>query len=479
MGGTSTDVALVRRRRGADDDRARSSAGIPIKHPMVDIHTVSAGGGSVAWADGGGALRVGPRSAGAAPGPAAYGLGGDEATVTDADLSLGYLRDGAAPRRRDRRSTARRPRRRSRDRSRGARRCRSLETAVGIVTVAEAEMVRALRVISVERGIDPRELTLVAFGGAGGMHACRLAEELGISTRARAARRPASSARSGSRSPSSAATTSRRSSAICATTRPRRARGGLRGRSSEQAARDLADPELRRFADLRYRGQSFELTVAADDARQAGRPLRATPTSSATASTFPDEDVQIVSSGLTATVPVDEAAAARSRHGAPTTSGRTPRGPLRRRLAARCRFAAATSSRPATRSTARRSSSSPRRPASCGRAGARRSTTPARSSWSARDGAPRSTQRSHARPGRAVGVRQRARRDRRGDGRRARPQQLLVEHQGAARLLVRAVRRDGRDGRPGRAHPGPPRRDARLGGGRARARPRARATSSC
>src|SRR5262249_56841683 len=94
MGGTTTEVALV----GDGEVQTTTGSvigGIPIKHPMVDMHTVSAGGGSIAWPDGGDALRVGPRSAGAEPGPACYGLGGEEATVTDADLFLGYLADGA------------------------------------------------------------------------------------------------------------------------------------------------------------------------------------------------------------------------------------------------------------------------------------------------------------------------------------------------------------------------------------------------
>src|SRR5262245_16881823 len=179
MGGTSTDVALV-----VDGEVQTTTGsvigGVPIKHPMVDLHTVSAGGGSIAWADDGGALRVGPRSAGADPGPASYGLGGESATVTDANLFLGYLADGARLGKeivleRNRAEVAL-------ARVADDLAMTPLEVAVGVVTVAEAEMARALRVISIERGFDPREFTLVAFGGAGGMHACLLAEELGIET---------------------------------------------------------------------------------------------------------------------------------------------------------------------------------------------------------------------------------------------------------------------------------------------------------
>src|SRR5262245_44619157 len=179
MGGTSTDVALV-----VDGEVQTTTSvvigGVPIKHPMVDLHTVSAGGGSIAWADDGGALRVGPHSAGAEPGPASYGLGGVDPTVTDANLLHGSLADGPRLGReivlgRGRAETAL-------ARVAGVLDMTPLEVAVGVVTVAEAEMARALRVISVERGFDPRDFVLVAFGGAGGMHACLLAEELGIET---------------------------------------------------------------------------------------------------------------------------------------------------------------------------------------------------------------------------------------------------------------------------------------------------------
>ncbi|HZC18515.1 MAG TPA: hydantoinase/oxoprolinase family protein, partial [Rubrobacteraceae bacterium] len=179
MGGTSTDVAPV------VDGEAQTTTetvigGIPIKLPMVDLHTVSAGGGSIAWADAGGALRIGPHSAGAEPGPAAYGKGGEEPTVTDANLFLGYLADGATlggevvlQRALSEKALDSLGERLGLD---------AEEVALGVVRVANAEMVRALRVISVERGLDPREFALLAFGGAGGLHACSLAEELGMET---------------------------------------------------------------------------------------------------------------------------------------------------------------------------------------------------------------------------------------------------------------------------------------------------------
>lgn len=176
MGGTSTDVTLVR--GGAvETTTGREIGGSPVALPMVDIHTIGAGGGSIAWIDAGGALRVGPESAGAEPGPACYGKGGEQATVTDANLYLGYLGErlggeGLALRRDLAEKSL-------------ARIARLLKTgleeaALGIRRVANAEMVKALRVISVERGHDPRHFVLVAFGGAGPMHGADLAAELGI-----------------------------------------------------------------------------------------------------------------------------------------------------------------------------------------------------------------------------------------------------------------------------------------------------------
>jgi N-methylhydantoinase A len=173
MCGTSTDVAAVLGGR-AQVTSESVVGGVPIRFPMVDIHTIGAGGGSIAWLDDGGALRVGPQSAGASPGPACYGRGGEEPTVTDANLVLGHLRDGAVLGGEitlDRSLAERALERLGMD---------AVEAARGVVRVVDANMARALRVVSVERGIDPRGLALVAFGGAGPLHACSLAEELGI-----------------------------------------------------------------------------------------------------------------------------------------------------------------------------------------------------------------------------------------------------------------------------------------------------------
>jgi N-methylhydantoinase A len=178
MGGTSCDVCVVDGGQVRRTD-SREIEGRPIQLPMVDVHTVGAGGGSIGWRDAGGALRVGPRSAGAEPGPACYGRGGTEATVTDANLLLGYLSSdsdlagGVAL---------------DEDAARhavaalgGELGLGETETAEGIVRVANQEMIRALRVVTVERGVDPRGYALLPFGGAGPMHAAALASELEIS----------------------------------------------------------------------------------------------------------------------------------------------------------------------------------------------------------------------------------------------------------------------------------------------------------
>jgi len=179
MGGTSTDVALV-------EGEARPSsqaevAGFPVGVPMLDIHTVGAGGGSLARFDAGGALRVGPESAGAEPGPICYGRGA-QPTVTDANLILGRLRadrflggEFNLDLDRARRLTAEWLKKQS-------SRLTLEHFAAGVLQVVNANMERALRVVSIERGYDPREFAVVAFGGAGGLHACELAEALSIPT---------------------------------------------------------------------------------------------------------------------------------------------------------------------------------------------------------------------------------------------------------------------------------------------------------
>jgi N-methylhydantoinase A len=224
MGGTSTDVCLIRE-GVAGRSSERVVGGFPIRLPTVDLHTVGAGGGSIARVDAGGALRVGPESAGAFPGPACYARGGTLPTVTDANLVLGRLPPRLAG---------------------------GLELdldaaesaldgidAQGVVDVVNAEMLRALRVVSIERGHDPRDFALVAFGGAGPLHACALADEVGIRTVL---------------VPEAAGVLS---ALGLVASDERRDRVETRLVPLEEAG-DLPDEGE---ADLRYRGQSFELTI--------------------------------------------------------------------------------------------------------------------------------------------------------------------------------------------------------------------------
>ncbi len=255
MGGTSCDVLVVDGGRVQEQGGGRI-AGRPIALPTVDIHTVGAGGGSIAWADGGGALRVGPRSAGARPGPAAYGHGGEEPTVTDAQVVLGTL-DPSVPLAGGIRldvgaATAAVDRLAERlDLTRDG-------CARGILRIADAEMAQALRVMTVERGIDPRRFALLAYGGAGGLHAAGLAARLGI-------RRVLIPQAGGVLSALGLAAADRR--------RDQARTVLLRGDAITAAALRPsdgapADAETTMAYDARYAGQAFELTV---------RPERADP----------------------------------------------------------------------------------------------------------------------------------------------------------------------------------------------------------
>lgn len=178
MGGTSCDVCVIEEGVVAET-ATREVAGRPLALPALDIHTVGAGGGSIAWRDAGGALRVGPASAGASPGPACYGRGGEDPTVTDANVLLGRLLDDAPLAggiTLDREAARRAVAKLATELGLSERAC-----AEGIARVAETEMARALRVMTVERGVDPRGMALMPFGGAGPLHAAAMARELGMS----------------------------------------------------------------------------------------------------------------------------------------------------------------------------------------------------------------------------------------------------------------------------------------------------------
>ena len=228
MGGTSTDVSPIVGGR-ASLTAEREVGGLPLRLPAVDLHTVGAGGGSIVWLDSGGAVRVGPESAGADPGPACYGRGGTRPTVTDANLLLGrlpaVLAGGIEL-----------------DADAAARAFDRIDPADAL-EVVNAEMLRALRVVSVERGHDPREFALIAFGGAGPLHACALADGLEIRT-------VLVPAAAGVLSALGLVASEERRDRIVPYVRPLTA---------------VTDLPAEGQADLRYAGQSFELTVPIQD----------------------------------------------------------------------------------------------------------------------------------------------------------------------------------------------------------------------
>ena len=246
MGGTSTDVSLA---DGAPRETTEAVLdGLPIRIPMLDIHTVGAGGGSIARVDAGGLLRVGPESAGAEPGPACYGKGSD-ATVTDAHVVLGRidaLLGGSLPMHADRAAAA------------VGRIASQLNlslpaAAAGVLRVANANMERAIRTVSVERGYDPRDFALAAFGGCGGLHACEIARELGIRTVLVPRYAGALSAlgmlmADAVRDYSSAVLGAENFEARFV-------------QLERRARRESSNAALERSADLRYRGQSYEINV--------------------------------------------------------------------------------------------------------------------------------------------------------------------------------------------------------------------------
>jgi N-methylhydantoinase A len=258
MGGTSCDVSVALE-GGAVIAGERSVGGRPLALPMVDVHTVGAGGGSVAWLDVGGALRVGPRSAGAVPGPAAYGRGGSEPTVTDANLVLGYL-DSSSPLAGGVELDAEASLRVVGELADAAG-LDLIEAAAGIVRVASVEMAQAVRVMTVERGIDPRGLALVPFGGAGPLHAAAIADELGMT-------KIVVPLASGVLSALGLLVSERRrdlaeSVLLRGESLTREAVAAAVDRLAAQGAADLGggDLEVRASYDVRYVGQAFELTV--------------------------------------------------------------------------------------------------------------------------------------------------------------------------------------------------------------------------
>lgn len=260
MGGTSTDVAMIDGEIGLTSES--EIAGYPVAVPMVDMHTIGAGGGSIAWIDAGGLLQVGPQSAGAAPGPACYGQGGHEPTVTDANLVLGRLPastrlggglpvDVAAAR--------------AAVGGLAGRLGLGIEAAAeGILRIANEHMAQALRVISVQRGIDPRGFTLMPFGGAGGLHVCALADALGMDQALVPVHGGVLSALGMLVAPPGRQLSHSRPGRLDDLDEADLERGfaGLEaeGRAS-LAAEGVTDPVARRTLDLRYEGQASTLSV--------------------------------------------------------------------------------------------------------------------------------------------------------------------------------------------------------------------------
>jgi N-methylhydantoinase A len=266
MGGTSMDICLIHNGVPRYTNEGEIG-GYPLRLPMVDVHTIGAGGGSIAWIDAGGALRVGPRSAGASPGPACYGLGGDEPTVTDANLVLGRLRPYAALAG-DRLLNLELARKILAEKIVEPLKLTVEKAAEGIIQVVNAGMLRAMRVVSVQRGYDPREFVLTAFGGAGPLHAVELARELGMS-QVLVPRYPGVNSAFGMLAADVRHDYVRTRLAMLEELEPEELDANFKELAltalAELQAEGFAEQDcvLQRFLDLRYAGQSYELTIAA------------------------------------------------------------------------------------------------------------------------------------------------------------------------------------------------------------------------
>lgn len=260
IGGTSTDIALI---RGGEPDETQLAhiGGLPLRMPSIDVHTIGAGGGSIAWRDSGGGLRMGPHSAGAVPGPVAYDQGGEELTVTDAHLVLGRLGEELLGGRF------------KLNKAKSMERMKQFadhiglsweETAEGMIRVINATMARGVRKVSVERGIDTRACNLMAFGGAGPLHAAELLAELDMKSAVIPPQPGIASAVGMLDAPQrhdfSTAVFYRQGDDL-----PARDQlyYGLLDQSQELELREDATFEY--FLDARYAGQSFELTIPFED----------------------------------------------------------------------------------------------------------------------------------------------------------------------------------------------------------------------
>jgi N-methylhydantoinase A/oxoprolinase/acetone carboxylase beta subunit len=246
MGGTSTDVCLVRDGR-PDPAAERRVAGLPIRMPSLDVHTIGAGGGSIARVDAGGALTVGPQSAGAEPGPVCYSRGGRQVTVTDADLVAGRIPVEGMPG----------LGRLDLDGAREAMRRLGVD-AGGVLAVVDEAMTQAVRAVSVQRGIDPRGLALVAFGGAGPLHACALADALGMAA-------VIVPPRAGVLSAVGILGAPRQVDLVRSNPDPADHAGAEQAAAGLASEAELPGGNVEVSFDCRYAGQSHELTVASID----------------------------------------------------------------------------------------------------------------------------------------------------------------------------------------------------------------------
>nr|WP_049890669.1 hydantoinase/oxoprolinase family protein [Natrinema versiforme] len=306
MGGTSSDVSLVRDGRAERTTDAEVD-GIPIRTPMVDVNTVGAGGGSIAWVDAGGALRVGPESSGAQPGPACYGRGGTRPTVTDANVVMGYIGPETALGGEMTLDVDA-----ARDALEGladeAGLDGALEAARGVYRVANATMTRTIRSVTVERGHDPREFALVAFGGAGPMHAAALANSLSVDRVV--VPRPGGVLSAFGLLAADESYDAVRTVGVSLETADT---GGLESVYDGLVADVLADASDRdaarveRAADCRYAGQSFELTVPVDDEFDAATVAERFREAHERAYGYAmDESIEVVNLRATATIPGSE-----------------------------------------------------------------------------------------------------------------------------------------------------------------------------
>ena len=306
MGGTSSDVSLVRDGQAERTTDAEID-GLPIRTPMVDVNTVGAGGGSIAWVDAGGALRVGPESSGSQPGPACYGRGGTKPTVTDANVVLGYIGPETAL---------------GGEMTLDIEAARDalgrladeaglegpLEAAQGVYRVANATMTRTIRSVTVERGHDPREFALVAFGGAGPMHAAALADSLSVDRVV--VPRPGGVLSAFGLLAADESYDAVRTVGVDLEGADRATLEDVYDDLVADVLADASDQDaarVERAADCRYAGQSFELTVPVDEAFDAAAVAdRFHAAHERTYGYAMDESIEVVNLRTTATIPGTE-----------------------------------------------------------------------------------------------------------------------------------------------------------------------------